>query len=887
MDDRTADDDVLDFLDKSGRKAKPAELGAWSGFGQQFKGLLRPSASAGRTLGVAAGGLGVLFDKAAAAGERLGMSEEDRRFREDLGLGADGKGLGAAEWVFENVVDGVGQEAVDYWTPDAATSGSAAQTAGTVFQVIGSVPQMFGAPALFLSDAAVAPATDTVMAGGSTEAALGVGGISLAANALGMKIPAAWGNSLATRLATGAGSNLAIGAAQDAATAGVLRADGVDDLADAYDPLNPQGRVLDTLMGAAFGVKAHVDAGYAKQAGDARRADLKQRAVDGIQADRAAVTRSQRDAILTANNANHFQAETMPGTPRDAAAAMQHQAAMDLATAQIAAGQRVDVAGKVDLDGFDLRDGLRTPADNGRWHARTDTARAIQSAADELGIDAVDLATVISYETGGTFGPDKLGPKTRISAANAETGGRHFGLIQFGAAEAQQFGANPRQTVAEQMPAVVAYLKARGVKPGASILEVYAAINGGHVSKTEASDAHNGGAPGTVRDKVRDQMGDHRKKAAAMFKDEGDRVSARDTNQAGADLRARLFDSADNLFGEYAKLPDSKGGRVLNTDTARELSPEYLADRTRSADVHEAASDTVKAIYADLLEQPTPKGMDPVVRFTAGGTGAGKTSGLKAMSELTQPEITYDTNMNKLSSSVEKIEQALSAGRDVEVVYVYRNPEEALRGGALPRAERQIAEFGTGRTVPIAEHAKTHTGARPVMEALAERYADNPRFRMVAIDNSRGKGNQAVVPSLDHLPKVDENGLHERLQAALDDELQAGRISEATHRGFSGRASVQRIQETAEGGAGAPAGRVLRGGSAEGDGGQVSPEAGRDVATAQEASRANPDMTVVDEDGNVVLASEYLAAAESEAALAADTARAMDAAASCFLRTSA
>src|SRR3546814_9387770 len=85
---------------------------------------------------------------------------------------------------------------------------------------------------------------------------------------------------------------------------------------------------------------------------------------------------------------------------------------------------------------------------------------------------------------------------------------------------------------------------------------------------------------------------------------------------------------------------------------ARELSPEYLANRTRSADVHEAASDTVKTLYESKLAQPTPEGLDRAVLFTAGGTGAGKTTAVNAAGDaFGKPEITYDTNMNTLSSA--------------------------------------------------------------------------------------------------------------------------------------------------------------------------------------------------------------------------------------------
>src|SRR3546814_19874096 len=103
--------------------------------------------------------------------------------------------------------------------------------------------------------------------------------------------------------------------------------------------------------------------------------------------------------------------------------------------------------------------------------------------------------------------------------------------------------------------------------------------------------------------------------------------------------------------------------------------------------------------------------------------------------------------MNTVSSAVDKVEQSLAAGRDVRIAYVYRDPVEALTGGAIPRAERQAVKFGSGRTVPLAEHAKPHIGVRPVLEALAARYADDPPVELAAIDNrseARRVGKECV-----------------------------------------------------------------------------------------------------------------------------------------------
>jgi hypothetical protein len=62
---------------------------------------------------------------------------------------------------------------------------------------------------------------------------------------------------------------------------------------------------------------------------------------------------------------------------------------------------------------------------------------------------------------------------------------------------------------------------------------------------------------------------------------------------------------------DYAKLKDSEGGKVLNTDVARELSPDYRKDRTASAAVHEPASALVKEMYRRKLAEAPKEGRTP------------------------------------------------------------------------------------------------------------------------------------------------------------------------------------------------------------------------------------------------------------------------------------
>jgi len=141
----------------------------------------------------------------------------------------------------------------------------------------------------------------------------------------------------------------------------------------------------------------------------------------------------------------------------------------------------------------------------------------IIQTAQAIGADPLDLATVISYETAGTFDPLKKGPTTQW--------GQHRGLIQFGEPQAQRYGVDWENPVDSQLGAdgaVARYFKESGFKPGMGLLDMYSTVNAGAPGLYGRSDANNGGAPGTVRDKVEQQMQDHRRKAAQLLGMAGD-----------------------------------------------------------------------------------------------------------------------------------------------------------------------------------------------------------------------------------------------------------------------------------------------------------------------------------------------------------------------------
>jgi tape measure domain-containing protein len=135
--------------------------------------------------------------------------------------------------------------------------------------------------------------------------------------------------------------------------------------------------------------------------------------------------------------------------------------------------------------------------------------RALVAAAQKLGVSPLDLATIISFETAGTFSPSIRGG----------AGGNYQGLIQFGAPERRQYGVTPGQSFEEQvMGPVVRYFQDRfkGVgmsTQGASLLDLYTTVLAGNPrANRNARDSFGTSAVSGVQ-----RMGPHRQKALSTF----------------------------------------------------------------------------------------------------------------------------------------------------------------------------------------------------------------------------------------------------------------------------------------------------------------------------------------------------------------------------------
>lgn len=199
----------------------------------------------------------------------------------------------------------------------------------------------------------------------------------------------------------------------------------------------------------------------------------------------------------------------------------------------------------------------------------------INSTAEALGMDPLDLATIISYETSGTFDPMKTGPTTKW--------GTHRGLIQFGEPQAREYGVDWNDPLGSQLGpegAVAKYFRSRGWKPEMGIFDAYSIVNAGSPGLYNASDEGAGGAPGTVAEKVRDQFAPHRAKAMWLLQQRQPGQAYASGGSVGGQLeKARAEEAVDRAGGQIAPskyLPDvpravhADGGEVTDLGAARE-----------------------------------------------------------------------------------------------------------------------------------------------------------------------------------------------------------------------------------------------------------------------------------------------------------------------------
>lgn len=253
----------------------------------------------------------------------------------------------------------------------------------------------------------------------------------------------------------------------------------------------------------------------------------------------------------------------------------------------------------------------------------------------------------------------------------------------------------------------------------------------------------------------------------------------------------RLADDPQAAINAYRKVRGTDNGRIINTDEAREVFPEYSADATarsnNSLAVHEPASTLAKVIWEQELARPVDPKRKPLVVFMGGGSGSGKTSAIKRSGEESQvnksynnADIVYDSNLNNFDRAVERIEAAKASGRSAHVMFVNR-PILASFDGVLKRAAKE----DYGRTVPIDPFLETHIDSAKTIALLSEHYASDPDVVIDIINNPEGQpAAVGTVADVAEIANTDYNIAKESVNAQLEKARAEGRVPDRVWKAY-------------------------------------------------------------------------------------------------------
>lgn len=213
--------------------------------------------------------------------------------------------------------------------------------------------------------------------------------------------------------------------------------------------------------------------------------------------------------------------------------------------------------------------------------------------------------------------------------------------------------------------------------------------------------------------------------------------------------------SKPDAVEKYAALPHVEGGKILDVDEARALSPDYNQDSEsqllHTLSTHKPAAAWIRQRFADMLSEPTNPEDPGHVLFMSGGGGSGKSTIRKGLLSdvAANSEIILDGTFQKESAARDNIEAVLKSGRDLTVSYVHRPFESAMAS-----VKSRFESHGGGRWVPPEALANDHVMAQQTFLNMAEQYKDDPRVEFKAFNNPDSRPGSDIKPtelSLDEL----------------------------------------------------------------------------------------------------------------------------------------
>lgn len=264
-----------------------------------------------------------------------------------------------------------------------------------------------------------------------------------------------------------------------------------------------------------------------------------------------------------------------------------------------------------------------------------------------------------------------------------------------------------------------------------------------------------------------------------------------------------VLSNPDKHINAYLQDERSFSGRYVCTDLFKETFADTFAvsRETRgryNGAVHNSAAVLAAEQFRRVLANDNPEQTKAV--FLTGSPGAGKTSSVLASGDLDPTiRVLFEGQLSTPKTSIEKIQQALNAGLEVQVIVVHPSPENAL-DNTLKRYYQE------GRGANIDVMAKIQGGLPTSLEAIHGTFGD--AVSLTVIDR-RDFNNSIELPGWEHLPVLSSEGNYEqikkRLKSTIDKYLEQGVIDNGAYQQATGesvlidsRSIGSRIEQNAE-----------------------------------------------------------------------------------------
>jgi hypothetical protein len=241
---------------------------------------------------------------------------------------------------------------------------------------------------------------------------------------------------------------------------------------------------------------------------------------------------------------------------------------------------------------------------------------------------------------------------------------------------------------------------------------------------------------------------------------------------------AKYLLNRDEMMNSYTT---QNGNKIASADEAKKLFTDVGYNGTNADAVHEASS----ALSKDVWRRNLAVNPEPGAIIYTGGPGAGKSSAISLLPDMEVRAAAIMDGSFSSNSVNTRAGEALAAGKNVDVVYVYRDPLDAWENGVISRMLTNPDEGG--RSVSLNAFIKGHEDSWRTVNGLLQ----NPRdgVSVTLIDNSLGRGNaaQLSVEKFYNIPagpsgEFYTQGMRDVLVKRTNDLLERGVITEAQYR---------------------------------------------------------------------------------------------------------